>query len=266
MNNHLNPKKSLGQHFLYDQNIINKIISAADIAQSDNILEIGSGRGHLTEALMNTGAQITSLEIDDDLYNYGLQRFNDATNVQILHLDAIDFDSADFFNKPFKLIANLPYNVASRLLRKFLFSDPHPDLSIVMLQREVAKNIVSNPNKMNILSSTFQTITETELLFNVKPTSFIPPPKVYSSVVKLKFKDNPLLEKSDLDDFFKFVLAAFAAPRKQIKNSLSLGLKMDSDVVEKILNNIDILATRRPQTFSIFEWKLLFDSFKGKVI
>ena len=125
MNNHSNPKKSLGQHFLYDQNIINKIISAADIDQSDNILEIGSGRGHLTEALMNTGAQIISLEIDDDLYNYDLQRFNDATNVQILHLDAIDFDSADFFNKPFKLIANLPYNVASRLLRKFLFSDPH---------------------------------------------------------------------------------------------------------------------------------------------
>ena len=121
MNNHSNPKKSLGQHFLYDQNIINKIISAADITQSDNILEIGSGRGHLTEALMNTGAQIISLEIDDDLYNYELQRFNDATNVRILHLDAIDFDPADFFNNPFKLIANLPYNVASRLLRKFLF-------------------------------------------------------------------------------------------------------------------------------------------------
>ena len=90
------------------------------------------------------------------------------------------------------------------------------------LRREVAMNIVASPNKMNILSSTFQTVAETELLFNVKPTSFLPPPKVYSSVIKLIFKDHPLVEKSELDDFFNFVVAAFAAPRKQIKNSLSL--------------------------------------------
>tara|TARA_Y100000817_G_scaffold33498_1_gene23218 strand:- start:558 stop:1358 length:801 start_codon:yes stop_codon:yes gene_type:complete len=266
MNNFSNPKKSLGQHFLYDQNIINKIICSAQIDQNDHILEIGSGRGHLTEALINTGAKIVSLEIDDDLYAHGLQRFAEAANFQILHIDAINFNPSDFFDKPFKLIANLPYNLGSRLLRKFLFSEPHSDISVVMLQREVAMNIVASPNKMNILSSTFQTVAETELLFNVKPTSFLPPPKVYSSVIKLIFKDHPLVEKSELDDFFNFVVAAFAAPRKQIKNSLSLGLRIDSSAIEKILTTIEVLPTRRPQTFTIFEWKLLFDSFKTVVI
>ena len=266
MSNFSNPKKSLGQHFLYDQNIINKIIGSAQIDRNDHILEIGSGRGHLTEALINTGAKIVSLEIDDDLYAHALERFGEASNFKILHIDAIDFNPSDFFEKPFKLIANLPYNLGSRLLRKFLFSQPNSDISVVMLQREVAMNIVSNPNKMNILSSTFQTVAEVDLLFNVKPTSFLPPPKVHSAVIKLKFKDNPLIEKSELDDFFDFVVAAFAAPRKQIKNSLSLGLKMDSTTIEKILTTIEILPTRRPQTFTIFEWKFLFDSFKTVII
>ena len=260
MQHYTNPKKSLGQHFLYDQNIINKIISSADVDEKDNILEIGSGKGHLTEALANTGASVISIEIDKQLYENELTRFNDMANVQIFNMDVMDFNPSDFFNAPFKLVANLPYNIGSKILRNLLFSSLPPDISVVMLQREVAKNIVSHPNKMNILSSTFQSVAEIKLLFNVKPTSFIPAPKVISSVLEFKFKNKPLIHNQEMEKYFEFVIAAFAAPRKQIKNSLALGLNINSDIIAKILVDIDINPIRRPQTLSIPEWKLLFES------
>ena len=119
------------------------------------------------------------------------------------------------------------------------------------------------PNKMNILSSTFQAIAEIDLLFNVKPTSFIPPPKIISSVLEFKFKNDSLLSNDEFEKYFDFVVAAFSAPRKQIKNSLSLGLNISSESIENKLVDIGITATRRPQTLTIPEWKLLFDSFKS---
>ena len=263
MRHYSNPKKSLGQHFLYDQNIINKIIASANIQESDHILEVGAGKGHLTEALVNTGASVVSIEIDKELYENDLYRFQDKENVQILNMDIMDFEPEDFFKKPFKLVANLPYNIGSRVIRKLLFSYPNPILSVVMLQREVAMNIIAVPNKMNILSATFQAIAEIDLLFNVKPTSFIPSPKVTSSVLEFKFIDKSLISKDEFEKYFDFVVAAFSAPRKQIKNSLSLGLNISSESIANELGDIGIASTRRPQTLTIPEWKLLFNSFKS---
>ena len=263
MRHYLNPKKSLGQHFLYDKNIINKVISSANIQESDHILEVGAGKGHLTEALVSTGASVVSIEIDKELYENELYRFQDTDNVQILNMDIMDFEPELFFEQPFKFVANLPYNIGTRVIRKLLFAYPHPIVSVVMLQREVAMNIIAVPNKMNILSVTFQSIAEIDLLFNVKPTSFIPPPKVTSSVLEFKFKDDSLISKNEFEKYFDFVVAAFSTPRKQIKNSLSLGLNISSESIATELVNIGIDPTRRPQTLTILEWKLLFDSLKS---
>ena len=262
MSNHQPAKKKFGQHFLYDQKVIRRILAVADLRKNDRVLEIGPGRGHLTRNLSESGVIVTAIEIDDKLISDSLRELGGKINVNIVHGDALNLPNSKMFDTEgsYKLVANLPYNVGSRILRNIVCGSNPPDVSVVMLQREVSRNLTSSDGKMGILGAVigaFATITQ---IFLVKPSSFRPPPKVMSSVIKLEAIRPSKVPVSRFPLYFDFVVKGFSSPRKQIHNSLSGGLVASSDRVKGTLLRCDIDPERRPQTLSVNEWVDLFDT------
>ena len=201
MDTNLVAKKQFGQHFLHDNSIINKIIAHSDINENDNILEIGPGKGSLTNLLAKSKANIIGLEIDRDLINGPLKKFEHCPNVTILESDANNLNSniIDLLGMPYKLISNLPYNAGTHILTSLLTSSNPPKVSVVMLQREVANNICGKDSKLGVLGAFFKSFANTKVLFSVRPSSFRPPPKVMSSVIKIDLLANPLINMNQLE-------------------------------------------------------------------
>lgn len=262
MTNYQTAKKKFGQHFLYDQSVIRRILSNADLRKNDRVLEIGPGRGHLTRSLSESGAIVTAIEIDDKLISGPLLELGKKINVEIVHGDALNLPDSKMFDTEgsYKLVANLPYNVGSRVLRNIVCGPNPPDVSVVMLQREVSSNLTSADGKMGILGAVIGAFATVNQVFLVKPSSFRPPPKVMSSVIKLEAIKPPKVPVSRSPVYFDFVVKGFSSPRKQIHNSLSGGLAASSDRVKGTLLKCDIDPERRPETLSVNEWVDLFET------
>ncbi len=256
-------KKQFGQHFLHDNSIINKIIAHSDIKENDNILEIGPGKGSLTSLLAKSKANIIGLEIDRDLINGPLKKFEHCTNVTILESDANNLNTniIDLLGMPYKLISNLPYNAGTHILTSLLTSLNPPQISVVMLQREVANNICGKDSKLGILGAFFKSFANTKVLFSVRPSSFRPPPKVMSSVIKIDLLDNPLINRNQLESYKNFLYGGFSAPRKQLHNSLSHGLQISLPVAKQLISNAELDATIRPEKLTVENWVKLFEKF-----
>ena len=156
------------------------------------------------------------------------------------------------------MVANLPYYAANPIVRRLLESQPKPEVLVVMVQQEVAKNMVAGPGNMGILSVATQFYARAKMVCSVPPKYFRPPPKVTSAVVRLEVLPNPAVEVESEEDFFQVVRAGFAAPRKQLRNSLSQGLGIEPAVGGRILQQAGIDATRRPQTLDIPEWASIY--------
>ena len=259
-------KKSLGQHFLHDGNVLRKIVNAAKVDENDHILEIGPGKGHLTKKLLLKGCSVTAIELDHDLVIGPLTDIASNPKLEIVEGDARTVDLKNYIanTTQFKLVANLPYNAGTNILRSMLLSDVPPQLSVVMLQKEVARNITATRGKSNILSSFFQAYYHTNFHFNVQPRSFTPQPKVMSGVISLERKESPLLPKCLHHDYFLFLTCGFAAPRKQLHNSLSQGLKISIPEVKDVSSQLGLNSELRPAALSVEEWVAVFKKFHGK--
>ena len=257
-------KKSLGQHFLRDSRVITKIIDSLSLEPSDEVLEIGPGRGHLTRSILNKGALLTAIELDSSLIEGPLAELQTKfTNFEVHHGDAtgISLSEIGIGNRPYKFVSNLPYNSGTKILRNILFQDNPPELSIVMLQKEVADNIVNMEN-LGILGPIFQSITTCRRLFNVGPKSFNPPPKVRSSVIEFKPLREPFIKLSEKCAFMGFIFKGFSSPRKQLHNSLSKGLEFDLDKTKSLLEKSGVNPKLRPQKLSVLEWVSIYDNYK----
>ena len=254
------PKKRLGQHFLYDKKVIRKIIDRADLLEGENVLEIGPGRGHMTSMLAALGVNLTAVEIDTDLVTGPLAEVCAVRKFEIINKDALELDPSTLFggDEDYKLISNLPYNVGGRILRKFLSGTCPPRLSVVMLQKEVAENITTASGKLGISGAFLGAFVEPSILFTVKPSSFRPPPKVMSSVIRLSRLDIPLISSDKVESYFQFIISGFSSPRKQIRNSLAHGLKLAPSHINKMLIDSNIDPIRRPETITVAEWVILF--------
>ena len=254
-------KKHLGQHFLYDQRVLKKIVRACALTNRDRVLEVGPGRGHLTKLLAESGANVTAVEIDPDLYNGPLKVFETIENVDVLLGDVRDVNLEEVFKSAFsyKFVANLPYNSATNILRYVICRKIRPSKIVVMLQKEVAQNIVSVSGKRGILSVLVQTFAKGKLLFTVPPSAFRPRPKVTSAVISLDCLKQDLLSEELVEDYFRVIIAGFSAPRKQLHNSLGNGLNIESPLAIEILRLCQIDHTRRPSTLEISEWLTIFD-------
>ncbi len=260
MNIHsLNTKKSLGQHWLQDKDILQGIVDSAEIKAGDNVLEIGPGLGTLTEVLLNTKAEILSLEYDKDLIK-GLERkFSNCKNFAIRFGDIRTFDFSKM-PKNYKIVANIPYYLTSNLIRSISDSDNQPSLAVLLVQKEVAQRLCAEPGQMGILSVIAQYFFECKLDIEVSAKYFTPPPKVDSQVVLLTRRSEPLFDV-DTAEYFKLVKAGFSGKRKTLRNSLSSGLNIPKTKSIELLGNAGIEDNLRAQQLSHLQWHNLYREF-----
>jgi 16S rRNA (adenine1518-N6/adenine1519-N6)-dimethyltransferase len=253
------PRK-LGQHFLADGHIAARTVRAARIEAGEAVVEIGPGRGALTHVLTDTGlGRLVLVEVDPELAASLRTGYAGDPRVSVVEADArsVDFSALPLpADAPYKAVGNLPYYAASPIIRALLESPRPPALIVAMVQREVAREMGAAPGALGLLSVAVQVYAGVELLFDVPPSAFRPPPKVTSTVVRLTPFPVPLFEGS-AGSFFAVVKAGFRAPRKQMRNSLALGLTIELAQASEVLAQAGIEATRRPSTLSIGEWNSL---------
>lgn len=223
-------KKSLGQNWLKNEQIVKEIVKAANIksppAGGEKVLEVGPGQGVLTRALLDAGAQVVAVEKDDRLIDTLKQKFNlELLNdkLEIIHHDILDFDPI-LINQKYKVVANLPYYITGEFIKKFLTTPNQPELMVLMLQKEVAERIVARDKKESVLSLSVKVYGEPRYIKTVARGNFEPAPNVDSAVLlidkitKKVFSKNKISEK----DFFSILKRGFGSKRKKLKNNLSL--------------------------------------------
>ena len=259
------PKKSLGQHFLVDRRVLGRIVQAAELSRSDVVVEVGAGRGFLTGALAERAGRVVAVEIDEALAGRLAESLTLRPNVKVVAADAreVDIDSLVESDASYKVVANLPYYAASPIIRRFLEAVHKPALMVVMVQREVAEQMVARPGKMRLLSVATQLYGAPRIMASVPPRAFRPAPRVSSSVVRIDVYDGPALHLDSEENFFRLVRAGFSAPRKQIRNSLMHGLEESPEATQTLLARAAIDHTRRPQTLSLAEWGALYEAFRN---
>ena len=264
MRHHASAKKSLGQNFLVDRRIVSRIIAAAELSSDEMVLEIGPGRGVLTRPLASRAASLVAVELDDDLSAALTAEFAEQPHVRIVHSDAREVDIAYIVphDAPYKLIANLPYYAAQPIVRRFLEAEHKPSLMVVMVQREVARNMTAEPGDMSLLSVATQLYGKPRIVGSVPPRAFRPAPKVTSAVVRIDVFPQPALSLDSIDAFFTLVRAGFSAPRKQVHNCLQQGLSVSRAEAEAMLSDASIDPRRRPQTLSLDDWGDLYAAWR----
>ena len=241
----IKPKKSLGQHFLTDKNIVRKIIKIADIQAEDFVWEIGPGKGILTEELLQTGCDLTAFEIDEKLYPILEDKFSNKLN--LIKKDILKTDWKKFFPKEkVKIVANLPYQITSPFLFKVVsFADKFSQI-VIMIQKEVAQRINAKigTKDYSILTLKMQFYFNVSYGFTVKPHLFFPKPKVDSAIIKLiPRKDKPEIDNEKF--FWKIVETSFRNRRKMLRNNLKAILS--SEQIEELSKEFDL--SRRGETF-----------------
>ncbi len=249
--------KKLGQNFLIDKNILDKIIQSSHLTKNDIVLEIGAGIGTLTRELAETAKKVIAIEKDKrlvELLKISLAKFK---NLEILQGDIMKFLPPP--EKNYKIVANLPYNIALPIIRKFIEEKNSPQEMILMLQKEVAQKICSG--KSSLPKIAIELYAKSEILFFVPKESFWPMPKVDGAVIKITdIQKN--VPKVDKDLFFKILKAGFAHPRKTILNNLSKKLDIEKEKVNSWLENSKINPKKRAEDLTLKNWLTLVQNSK----
>lgn len=251
-------KKSLGQNFLQSTKIREGILTEAGDISKKNILEIGPGLGFLTTKLIKSGAEVTAIELDERAVKVLEADFGDKKNFRLFHEDFLRWDLDQHFpvGVPYSVIANIPYNITNPILRKLTENtNNRPEYAILMVQKEVAEKICyaqdggSKKHKTSVLSIAVEIFAEAKYCFTVDRSCFSPAPRVDSAIMKLDFREKPLVEKILMRDFFTVVQAGFSERRKKLKNTLQNFFGNDC---KKILGDID--PELRAENLSIENW------------
>ena len=255
------PKKSLGQHWLKDPEILADIAEAAELTCDDVVLEIGPGLGTLTSRLLARANSVTAVEFDTDLARKLPGQFP-GKKLNVVNQDILQFD-LNQLPKNYKVVANVPYYITSKIVEKLMTAENKPSVAVLLVQKEVAERIAAEAGNMSILSVSVQIFAEAELDIEVPRQFFTPPPKVDSQVVVLRTRNNPLITPEDQRDFFRIVKAGFSAKRKKLRSSLSGGLGIDKSAVEELLKNAGISPDARAEDLAIEDWKRLLKKWRN---
>ncbi|MCM3635897.1 MULTISPECIES: 16S rRNA (adenine(1518)-N(6)/adenine(1519)-N(6))-dimethyltransferase RsmA [Paenibacillus] len=259
-------KKSLGQNFLIDGNILNRIVGAAELTKEKGALEIGPGIGALTQRLAEEAGKVTAVEIDQRLIPILTEILEDESHVSVIHADVLNVNLRELFAEQFddvskvSVVANLPYYVTTPILMKLLEEKLPLEHIVVMIQKEVAQRMAAKPGgkEYGSLSVAVQYYCTTEIVCIVPHTVFIPQPNVDSAVIKLTLRDRPAVEVDDEAFFFRVVQSAFAQRRKTLMNNLlALTGKDKRAELSELLESINIDASRRGETLSLEEYAAL---------
>ena len=255
------PKKSLGQHWLKEPEILADIAEAAELTGDDVVLEIGPGLGTLTSRLLARANSVTAVEFDADLARKLPGQFP-GKKLTVVNQDILQFDLSQL-PKNYKVVANVPYYITSKIVEKLMTAGNKPSIAVLLVQKEVAERIAAEAGNMSILSVSVQIFAEAELDIEVPRQFFTPPPKVDSQVVILRTRNNPLITPEDQRDFFRIVKAGFSAKRKKLRSSLSGGLGIDKSSVEELLKNAGISPDARAEDLAIEDWKRLLKEWRN---
>lgn len=265
----LGPKKGLGQHFLWQTGIVERIAEAAGLDGDDVVVEIGPGLGILTAACARRAGLVIAVEIDESLFPLLGEVLQEYQNVRLVAGDArtVDFREivaryAPRLERPCKVVGNLPYYLTSPLLVRLLKGEFRAELLVFMVQREVAERIVARPGgkEYGSLTVVAHYHAEPELLFNVKPQAFVPPPEVSSAVVRLRLRSHPPVEVADEDLFFQVVRAAFTYRRKTVRNALQQAALLEPGSADAVFAGSGVAPERRGETLDLHEFAALANS------
>ena len=246
------PKKELGQHWLTDRFILGEIADAADIRESDTVLEVGPGLGTLTSELLKRAASVRAVEFDRDLAAKLPGQFP-GKQLDVINEDILSFD-INTLHKDYVVVANVPYYITSKIVQKLMTANNKPRIAVLLVQKEVAQRIAAAPGHMSILAISAQVYAEATLGIEVPKQFFTPPPKVDSQVIILKTRQRPLVPIEHETAFFRMVKAGFSAKRKKLRSSLAGGLGVGKDEAERLLANANISADLRAEDLSIKQW------------
>lgn len=258
----LEPKKSLGQNFLFDEHILARIVAAAEVTAIDRVLEIGPGLGALTQILAETAASVTAVELDDRFLPILQQQLQAYDNVNLVHGDILEQNPANLFDGPYKVVANVPYYITGAILRHLLSSQPRPSLMVLTVQQEVAERITAVPPHMSLLAVSVQYYGQVHIVDTIKAGAFWPRPDVDSAVIRITLNDETRINTDDIDIFFKTVKAGFSQKRKQLQKNLRQ-LGYDQGKLADILEQAGVNGRRRAETLSLDEWRRLYEIFQS---
>ena len=244
------PKKSLGQNFLKSEKIAEEIVSAGEVGSDDIVLEVGPGKGILTEKLLEKAKKVIAVEKDEELAEFLKDKFKNNPKLEIIRGDILKFSPMsrrDLDIGRYKIIANIPYYITSHLLRTFLESDYQPSLMVLMVQKEVAERIVGK--RESLLSISVKTYGRPEIIRKVPAGYFSPAPKVDSAVIKISGISKKFFQDISEKKFFETVKKGFSQKRKMLINNLKA--KKDD------FTACNIGEKARAENLSIEQWKCL---------
>ena len=256
----LRASKRLGQNFLIDSAVVDGIVDAAEIAEGDNVLEIGPGIGTLTQGLLEAGANVTAVELDKKLPAVLAQTLEGYENFKLVQGDILKVDIEELMPQNFKVVANLPYYITTQILLTLMERKLPLTKIVTMVQKEVAERMIAAPcsKAYGAMTVAVQFRADVRIAFDVPPESFMPRPEVTSSVVVCDIRESPF--KVDETFFTKVVRAAFGQRRKTLLNSL-VGAGFQRDAVAKALETAKIEPARRAETLTLEEFAKLAGSW-----
>ncbi|MBI2635071.1 MAG: ribosomal RNA small subunit methyltransferase A [Parcubacteria group bacterium] len=282
------PEKYLGQHFILSKKTLTSIIAAAEIKKADTIIEVGPGLGTLTQELAKTDTNVIAIEKDIQMIEILKETVTaNHKNIKVIKADArqiwrgspeaarqlsmSDIDS--FVDKmgisdgkyPYKIVANLPYNAATFLIRQWLESNNPPKMMVLMIQKEVARRIVAKPPDSNLLGISVQFYANAEIVDYVKKESFWPKPKVDAAIIKIVPKNLQItLQSQEKQSFFRIVKAGFSSPRKQLAGNLSKKLSIPKEKIISIFKDLGIPEKARAENLDLKHWQNLTSELNKK--
>lgn len=251
-------KKSLGQNFLKSAQAIRDIVKAGDVGPQDTVLEIGPGKGALTEALLGAGATVIAIEKDRDLFTHLTEKFQTEINSKKLILtegDALEFDlpNSKLLTSGYKLIANIPYNITGLIFRKFLESNNQPERMVLLVQKEVAQRI-SDKIKESILSLSVKAYGTPKIISKVPARYFSPAPKVDSAIIAITNISRSNFTNLTEKRFFDVIHAGFAHKRKVLIKNLEEGLGLQKETLQKMWESLELSHNVRAEELKVEDW------------
>jgi len=265
----IRPSKRLGQNFLINKKMLQRIIQAANLSKKDIVLEIGPGSGTLTQELAQRVKKVIAIEKDKRMVEILKDALKDYKNVEIIHGDILKIlrdcpsDTVLLFQKdcirgtvPYKIVANIPYYLTSPLIRLLLESKNPPQEMVLLIQKEVAQRICAKPGKMSLLAIAVQFYSQPKIISYVSKKSFWPQPKVDSAIIKISQIKKP--KNINIEKFFQIVKAGFSSPRKQLANNLSQKLNLDREEIKAALTQCHLDIQIRAENLSVEDWTKLY--------
>jgi len=270
----IKPARQKGQNFLINQGVIEKIVNTANLQKNDFVLEVGPGLGILTEALTEKVKKVVSVELDKRLFEFLKVKFANVKNLELINADILVNQEPGIRNptqragrQEYKIVANLPYNITSHFLKKFLTAEDRPADMTLLIQKEVAERICAPPGQMSLLAVSVQLYGQPKIIQIIKKENFWPQPEVDSAILKIsniktQKEIDQYLEGITEKFFWQIVRVGFSAKRKQLQNNLSAGLHFSGSEIKKILNQANFDPKIRAQSLSVKDWVVLAKKMK----